>query len=70
VYKGLGMRREEIKELLAGVLGLAGALAIVRGVAHPHGWLWSGLEIGVLVLFVVGLIAWLEAARRERTPRR
>lgn len=64
------MRHGEIKELRAGVVGLAAVLAIVRGVAHPHGWLWSGLEIGVLVLFIVGLIAWLEAVRRERMSRR
>ena len=61
------VNRAQSRELLGSVISVGGVLGIVRAVAEPRGWLWSAIEVSVATLFVIALIAWLEAIRKERS---
>jgi hypothetical protein len=64
------VNREQVKGWCYFVIASAIVLEIVEVAAHPSGEIWRGLQLAVIVLFVIGVIALLETARRERIRRR
>jgi hypothetical protein len=63
------LTRKAAKEGTLMMAGLGALLSGVTSITSWHGWPWTGVRVGVFVLFVVYGLAWLEAVRKDRAHR-
>jgi len=58
--------REQARFWTVTTAGLAALLGLISAVTNIHQAWWTGLRIGVAVVFVVYSLAWLDLAYRDR----
>jgi flagellar motor component MotA len=58
--------REQARSGTLSAVGLAALLGLISAVANIDAAWWTGLRIGVAVVFAIYGVAWLDLALRER----
>jgi len=60
------MSKRKAGEIVSTTFSLGCLGGLIQAVANPSGWLWTGARALAFAIFVIALVLWLIAMRRDR----